>query len=232
MSRRLDGKTVLVTGAAGNLGRAVTGAFATEGARILLLDRDAATLRKAYPDAMPALVHVPADLGDPASVAAAVAGFERIDVLCNLAGGFRMGEPVHETSAETWDFLLGLNARSIIHTARAVVPRMIAARAGKIINIGAASALKGQPLQGAYCASKAAVLRLTESMSAELRRHAINVNCVLPSTLDTPENRQAMPDADPKRWVRLESLAGVILFLASPEAADIHGASLPVTGAG
>jgi len=229
---RFTGRTVVVTGAAGNLGRAVSAAFAAEGAALVLVDRDAATLDRAYPHPSPALVHAPADLGDAESVAAALAGVTHVDVLCNLAGGFTMGEAVHETSAGTWDFLIGLNARSIVHTARAVVPRMIAAKGGKIVNIGAASALRGEALKGSYCASKAAVLRLTETMSAELGGHGINVNCVLPGTLDTPQNRAAMPDADPGRWVKLESLAGVILFLASPAAADIHGASIPVTGAG
>ena len=154
----------------------------------------------------------------------------RIDVLCNIAGGFRMGQPVHETSDETWDLMLGLNAKSVINCARAVVPGMLAAGRGKIINVAALAGLAGKANMGAYIASKSAVIRLTESMSAELRDKGINVNCILPSIIDTPQNRADMPKADPRRWVAPEALADVVLFLASDAARAIHGASIPVNG--
>jgi len=227
-----DGKTCLITGAAGNLGRAVAGAFASAGASLILIDLDDKVLRSAYglDDERKALVR--ADLLDAASVAQAVAAarFDRIDVLCNIAGGFRMGQPVHETTDETWSLMLDLNAKSLINTARAVVPGMLAAGQGKIVNIAAMAALDGKENMGAYSASKSAVVRLTESMSAELRDKGINVNCVLPSIIDTPQNRAAMPKADPRRWVAPEALAEVILFLASDAARAIHGAAIPVTG--
>jgi NAD(P)-dependent dehydrogenase (short-subunit alcohol dehydrogenase family) len=107
---------------------------------------------------------------------------------------------------------------------------MLKAGGGKIVNVGAYAAQKGAAQMGAYVASKSAVIRLTETMAAELRSHNINVNCVLPTIIDTPENRAAMPDADPKRWVAPQDLARVILFLASDAARAIHGAALPVTG--
>jgi NAD(P)-dependent dehydrogenase (short-subunit alcohol dehydrogenase family) len=107
---------------------------------------------------------------------------------------------------------------------------MIAQRHGRIVNVAASSAQKGVARMGAYCATKSAVIRLTESMAAELREHGINVNCVLPTILDTPENRSAMPDADASRWVALDDLASVIVFLASDGARAIHGAALPVAG--
>jgi NAD(P)-dependent dehydrogenase (short-subunit alcohol dehydrogenase family) len=137
---------------------------------------------------------------------------------------------VHETSDKDWNFLLDLNARTVLHTARAVVPHMIAAGGGKIVNVGAYAAQKGAAQMGAYIASKSAVIRLTETMAAELRDKNINVNCVLPTIIDTPENRAAMPKADPRRWVAPEDLASVIVFLASDAARAIHGAALPVTG--
>jgi len=101
---------------------------------------------------------------------------------------------------------------------------------GCIVNVGAAGARQGQALMGAYAASKDAVARLTESLSAELRDQGIRVNAVLPSTLDTPDNRAAMPDADPTRWVTPVDLASVIGFLASDAARAVHGVCLPVTG--
>ena len=141
-----------------------------------------------------------------------------------------MGHPVHETPESVWELMLDLNAKSVINTARAVVPKMLAAGRGKIVNIGAVAGLSGKANVGAYSASKSAVIRLTESMSAELRDKGINVNCVLPSVIDTPQNRADMPGADPRRWVAPEALADVILFLASDAARAIHGAAIPVTG--
>jgi NAD(P)-dependent dehydrogenase (short-subunit alcohol dehydrogenase family) len=107
---------------------------------------------------------------------------------------------------------------------------MLAGGGGKIVNVGAFAAQKGSAGMAAYIASKSAVIRLTESMSAELREKNVNVNCVLPTTLDTPENRKAMPDADPRKWVAPDDLANVIAFLASDAARAIHGAAIPVTG--
>ncbi|HMH17415.1 MAG TPA: SDR family NAD(P)-dependent oxidoreductase [Burkholderiales bacterium] len=224
------GKTCLITGAAGNLGRAVASAFASAGASMILMDRDDKGLRSAYGDENERRRLVSADLLDAASVARAVAASARIDVLCNIAGGFRTGQPVHETPEETWALMLDLNAKSVINTARAIVPRMLAAGSGKIINIAALAGLSGKANMGAYTASKSAVIRLTESMSAELRDRGINVNCILPSIIDTPQNRADMPGADPRRWVAPEALADVILFLASDAARAIHGAAIPVTG--
>jgi len=228
-----DRQTVCITGAAGHLGAAVGAWFARQGARLVLLDRDAELLRTRFghlPDAM----LLPADLLDRAAVAAAVADalarVHHIDMLCHLAGGFHIGEPVHETPASAWDFMMDLNARSFIHMAAAVVPPMRAQGRGRIVAVGAAGGLKGGAAVGAYAASKSALMRLVESMSAELRDDGINVNAVLPSIIDTPPNRAAMPDADVSRWVAPEALAEVIGFLASDAARAVHGALVPVLG--
>jgi len=229
-----EAKTCLITGAAGNLGRAVGAAFASAGASLVLLGRELKSLRAAYGDKPERVLLLEVDLLDADAVAKAVATalqrFPRIDVLCNIAGGFRMGPPVHETPEDTWELMLDLNAKSVINTARAVVPGMIASRSGKIVNVAALAGLGGKANMGAYSASKSAVIRLTESMSAELRDKGINVNCILPSIIDTPQNRADMPGADPRRWVAPEALADVVLFLASDQARAIHGAAIPVTG--
>lgn len=228
-----DRKTVCITGAAGHLGAAVAAWFEREGARLVLLDRDAGLLRTRFGH-LPDAVLLPADLLDRAAVAAAVADalarVHHIDVLCHLAGGFHMGEPVHETPASAWDFMMDLNARSFIHMAAAVVPPMRAQGQGRIVAVGAAGGLKGGAAVGAYAASKSALMRLVESMSAELRDDGIHVNAVLPSIIDTPPNRAAMPDADVSRWVAPEALAEVIGFLASDAARAVHGALVPVLG--
>jgi NAD(P)-dependent dehydrogenase (short-subunit alcohol dehydrogenase family) len=229
-----EAKTCLITGAAGNLGRAVGAAFASAGASLVLLDRDDKSLRAAHGNQAERSLALGVDLLDAGAVAKAVRiavdRFGRIDILCNIAGGFRMGHPVHETPEDTWELMLDLNARSVINTARAVVPGMLVAGHGKIINIAALAGLGGKANMGAYSASKSAVIRLTESMSAELRDKGINVNCILPSIIDTPQNRVDMPSADPRRWVSPEALADVVLFLASDQARAIHGTAIPVTG--
>jgi NAD(P)-dependent dehydrogenase (short-subunit alcohol dehydrogenase family) len=220
-------RTVMLTGAAGNLGRAVARAFAQE--NLVLLDLKRGNLQ----DSERQLV-LETDLLDAKSVQAAVdkavQRFGGIDVLCNIAGGFRMGSAVHETSDKDWNFMLDVNARTVLNMARAVVPVMLKAGGGKMVNIGAFAAQKGAAQMGAYIAAKSAVIRLTETMAAELREKNINVNCVLPTIIDTPENRAAMPKADPKRWVAAADLAQVIVFLASDAARAIHGAALPVSG--
>ena len=226
-------KIVMITGANGNLGRAVARAFENRGAQLVLIDQRHSDRGAALGSAPEALV-LTADLLDQEQVDRAVEAtlqrFGRVDVLCHLAGGFHMGEAVHEISLPRFDFVFNLNVRSVVHIAKAVVPSFLQQGSGKIVNVGAFAASKGIAQMGAYTASKAAVARLTESMSAELRERGVNVNCVLPTTLDTPENRQAMPDVDPARWVALDDLACVILFLASDDARAVHGASLPVSG--
>lgn len=227
-------KTVLITGAAGNLGAAVAEVMSARGARLALLDLRRDGLVQRYGQATDRRLLLPVNLLQPAEVQEAVqaaqAQWGRIDVLCNLAGGFRMGPPVHETQDRDWDFLMDINVRTLLNMVRAVVPGMLASGGGSIVNVGAQSALRGAAHMGAYTASKGAVIRLTESMAAELREQNIRINCVLPSIIDTPENRAAMPEADPARWVSPQDLAQTIAFLASDAARAVHGVALPVSG--
>ena len=229
-------RVVIVTGAAGNLGRALAQTFASRGDRLVLVDLHVNALSATYPEATNDVLLVPADLlrQDQADgvADAALRRYGRVDVLCNVAGGFRMGEAVHETTDSTWELMFGLNARTVLHMARAIVPHMLKAASGKIVNVAAFSAQRGAGSMAAYTASKSAVIRLTEAMADELRAHGINVNCVLPTTLDTPENRRAMPDVSPSKWVAPDDLAQVIAFLASDAARAVHGASVPVIGLG
>lgn len=224
--------TVLITGASGHLGRAVASAFQAQGARLVLLDRQPAPGGAPGDAARTRFLEV--DLLDRPAVQKAVASaceqLGDISVVCHIAGGFRMGEPVHETSDATWDFLMDLNARSFVNVAAAAVPVLLRRGGGKVIAVGAGAAARGGARMGAYSASKSALIRLTESMSAELKDKGINVNCVLPSIIDTPDNRGAMPDADPSAWVAPAALADVIAFLSSDAARAIHGAAIPVNG--
>lgn len=220
-----DKRVVVITGAAGALGRAATDYFADAGAKLALLD--IAEIDSPHYSRV-------CNVTDAAACQAAVADIETnlgaIDVLANIAGGFAMGEAVHETSADTWDFMMGLNAHSVLNMARAAVPGMLERGRGKIVNMGAGVGQQAAAQLGAYSASKSVVIRLTEAMSAELKESGINVNCILPSVIDTPANREGMPDADFSKWVRPEAMAAVIGFLASSAADPIHGAALPVNG--
>lgn len=224
----LTAKTVVITGANGGLGKVVADKARALGAKLVLLDVafSAAQLQETDADTRKYAV-------DLTSADATRACFEKIgafDAIFNLAGGFTMGPAVHETTDAEWDFLFKMNVATLHNVVRAAVPKLIAQKHGAIVNVGALGALKGGGHMGAYSASKSVVMRLTESMSEELKNHGINVNAVLPSLIDTPRNRADMPDADFSKWLAPEDLANVICFLASDAARGVHGALIPVAG--
>ena len=229
-----EAKVVVVTGAAGALGQAVFDHFARRGALVVALDYSDELIDASYPEKLSPHLYRVVDLTDRSSCDTVISGLidelGGIDILCNIAGGFLMGESVHETSDKTWDFLFNLNTRSIVNTGSSVVPSMLSRGGGKIINVAARAATQGFAQMGAYTASKAAVMRLTEAMAAELREQHINVNCIMPGTMDTPRNRIDMPDADHSTWVPTSQLADVVGFLASDAAVAVHGAAIPVDG--
>jgi NAD(P)-dependent dehydrogenase (short-subunit alcohol dehydrogenase family) len=230
-------QVVMVGGAAGNLGRAVAQAFHAAGASLVLLDRSSDRLPGLFPELADSSEHLfigSVDAMDADSVGQAVRTAQelhgRIDILANTIGGYRAGTPVHETPLRTLDFLLDLNARTAFTLSKAVVPMMLEQGSGKIVHTAARAALAGGAKSAAYSISKSAVVRLVESMAAELKHQGINVNCVLPGTIDTPQNREAMPSADHGRWVPPEAIADVVLFLASDAARAVNGAAIPVYG--
>lgn len=218
---RFNSQTVVVTGVAGVLGTAVADAFRDAGASVIGLD--ILDCKRDYPC-------ITVDLIDSEATRLTIESGGSVDVLANIAGGFTMGDSVEDTSDDTWDFMMNLNSRTVLNTVRASVPSMRKRGRGKIINIGARNGLRGVGLMAAYSASKSVVMRLTESLSDELKADNINVNCILPSIIDTQRNRDDMPNSDFSKWVKPEDLAKVVLFLASPDADQIHGALLPVEG--
>jgi len=225
----LQGKIVAVTGGNGNLGRAIGRAALDAGATVALLDvnfgKDIGT---AFVPLSGNVTTHKVNLLDAADTQSCFERIGRVDALCNIAGGFAMGDPVHATPDETWTKMLDLNMKTLVNAVRAAVPGMLVRGNGKIVNVGATAALAGGANMGAYAASKSVVIRLTESMAAELKRKGINVNCVMPSIIDTPQNRADMPNVDPKTWVAPADLAAVVLFLCSDAARAVHGAAIPV----
>jgi len=230
-------QVVIITGAVGNLGAATARAFQMAGDKTVLVDRSQEKLSEAFSSIANSPDHLLAggvDLSEPASlgklVADALARLGRIDALVHTVGAWRGGKPVHEEDLANWDFLFNVNVRTTLLCCRAVIPQMLKQGRGKIITVASRDGFKGSAGYAAYSASKSAVLRLAESMADELKASNINMNCILPSTIDTPQNRVAQPGADFTKWVEPAAIADVIRFLASDASRAINGAAIPVFG--
>ena len=219
-------RTLVVTGGHGILGKAVVEAALAQGLNVALIDHAAGKA----PDG--ALEIGGIDLTDAATTGAAIAKvverFGGIDALLNVAGGFVW--QITDDAHPAWDRMFALNLTTALNASRAALPHLKASAEGRIVNVGANGALKAAAGMGAYGASKSAVNRLTEALAEELKSTSVTVNAVLPSILDTPQNRKDMPDADPAKRVQPSDLAEVMLFLASPGSRAITGALIPVTG--
>ena len=225
-------KVVLITGASGGLGNFVTEGFLAAGAAVIGVARS--IQQSAFPHAK--FVAMPADLtqGDltRVMVEAAIARFERIDILVHLMGGFAGGELIDDTDDTTWDKMMNLNLRSAFNMARAVLPHMRKAKRGRVIAVGARSAVEPKAYLSAYCASKAALVSLIRTVALEGKDDGITANVILPGTMDTPANRADSPSADSSKWVPPVRVASLALWLASDEASQVSGALIPVYGAG
>ena len=224
----MDGKVVVVTGAAGALGKVVAEMALARGARVAGIDH--------APTQMPATENRielgGVDLSDAMQARKAidvvVTHFGKLDALINIAGGFAF-ETIVEGDEQTWQRMYTVNLLTALNVSRAAIPHLVTSRSGRIVNVGAIAALQAGSGMGPYAASKAGVHRLTEALASEWKGK-ITVNAVLPSTIDTAANRASMPKADFEEWVKPEELAEVILFLTSDAASAVTGALLPVSG--
>ena len=220
-------RVIVITGGHGVLGRAVLEAALADGLEVAVIDH---ARGQSAPEGVLELGGV--DLTDAAeawqAMGAVIERFGRLDALLNIAGGF-VWQTVDDAEP-AWDRMFALNLKTALNASRAALPHLTASPEGRIVNVGANGALKAAAGMGAYAASKSGVHRLTESLAEELKSTSVTVNAVLPSILDTDQNRRDMPDADPGKWVQPSDLARVMLFLASPESRAITGALIPVTG--
>jgi NAD(P)-dependent dehydrogenase (short-subunit alcohol dehydrogenase family) len=239
MNFDFSGKVVVVAGGTGGLGRAVSLAFLREGATTVVTYRkqeEFLSLRDASGSDQSRLEGYAVDVTDESAVAPLVdrvlSEHSVIDAVVNAAGGYAGGIRMWDTSAATLDQMLALNLRSGYTLARAVLPAMLQAHQGSIVNVAAKAALDHGAGAAAYAASKAAAVALMDSLAADCKGTGVRVNSILPSIIDTAANRKAMPDADFATWPKAEDIAQVILFLSSECARTIHGAAIPVYGNG
>lgn len=229
MNDSLARRVVAITGAFGNLGEMLARMAAAQGADLVLIDQAACTTGSSPQRLVLSGIDL-TSAADCEDVARRIhEHFGRLDALVNVAGGFAW-ETLQHGETQTWSRLYELNVLTALNASKALLPLILQSSVARIVNIGAGAAAKAGLGMGAYAASKSAVLRLTESLAEELKDADVTVNAVLPSILDTPQNRDAMPDAEHARWVTPAQLSAVILFLLSDAAAAVTGAAIPVSG--
>lgn len=225
----MKGKIVLVTGANGGLGTAVTQAFLEGGAKVIGSARDIQQTVFASAD----FTAIPADIstgsGAKALIDQVAQKFGRLDVLAHTVGGFAAGQVI-ETSDATFQRMFELNVNATFYLLRAAIPEMRKSGQGRIIAIGSRAAEEPGAGVGAYSASKAAMVTLIRTVALENRDVGITANVILPGTIDTPGNRKAMPNADVSAWVQPGNIASLMVWLASDAAKDVNGAVIPVYG--
>ncbi|HEX5440330.1 MAG TPA: SDR family NAD(P)-dependent oxidoreductase [Ktedonobacterales bacterium] len=235
-----SGRVALITGATGGLGPAVVRAFVEAGAVVVGIgsrvdeEREKAIRSQLDSNGNSRLSLLAVDAMDETNVAQVIADTQgahgRLDILVNGIGGFHAGEPVTQTPLEVWEHMFALNLRPAFLFSKYAARAMADQNWGRIINVSSRAARSSRKNAAAYATAKNAVITLTEAQAEELRDAGVTVNAILPSIIDTPANRTAMPTADTSRWPTAEQIARVVVFLASDDAGLISGASIPVYG--
>ncbi|NOX37986.1 MAG: SDR family oxidoreductase [Calditrichaeota bacterium] len=229
-------KTVVITGGTGGLGRAVVAAFLADGARVWTNYRREdrfQDLQQAV-SASPALQGISADLTDEEQVQQF---FDRVlqvdghvDVLIHLTGGFWMGGEIADTPLGKWDAMMRLNLLTTFLCTRKAFQVMKQQLGGRIFTVASRTALDLPAGMGAYSVSKAGVIALTQVLANEGKAYNITANVILPSIIDTPANRQAMPDADYSKWVTPEDIARLLVQLCRDDIRSLSGTEIKMYG--
>lgn len=229
----MKGKQVLLTGGTGGLGLGVTPAVLAQGADVTIPYRSLKDVERLKGILSPAdiarIKFIPANLQDEASVEQLINSMMRVDVLIHLVGGFSMGK-THEYSFDSWKHEFELNLNTTFLTCKYSLKRMLENGYGRIVTVSSRAGVEPAGQLAAYSAAKAGVIALTKAIADETKGTNITANTVLPSVIDTPTNRQAMGAENADKWVKPESIAEVICFLASEAAKDVRGAAIPVYG--
>lgn len=226
-------EVVLITGGTGALGRALVEAFTASNATSIatyITDDDAENVKTGNGTVDLIKADITKEDQVRKLVSQVVQKHSRIDVLVNVVGGYIGGKKVSELEESEWDKMMNLNLKSAFLITKHVMPVMLAAKHGKMVHISSRTGLKSGGYDSAYAASKSGLIRLIESISEEVKEDGINVNCILPSIIDTDANRKAMPNSDFSKWVKTGDLASLVLFLCSEDAKVINGAAIPAYG--
>jgi NAD(P)-dependent dehydrogenase (short-subunit alcohol dehydrogenase family) len=219
--------TVLVAGGTGYLGNAVVRELIGSGYEVAatwVVERERERLESEPVEL------IEADLFVPEQVEAATAAVDDLDAVVNLVGGFSDGPLVHETDPQAFERMWRLNVMPGFLLARAAMPRLMERGGGAFVGVSARPALRPFPGAAGYISAKAAVLALIQALDAEYKAHGIRCNAILPSVIDTPANREAMPNAEHAKWVPPEQIAKVVRFLVSDDSKPTTGAAVPVYG--
>jgi len=226
--------TTIVTGAAGNLGSAVVEHLCSRGGDVIAVGRQPSPVLDALAAKYPGKVkNAYFDVADSGAWATAMQGLGPIDGAVLTAGSWAGGKAMG-AAGDTWRKMMSVNADTVYASLAALVPGMVARGAGSIVVVGARMAMHPETakMSPEYVASKAAAVALTQATAAQVRDKGVRINAVLPSTIDTPSNRASMPKADPNKWVKPETLAGVIAHFLSEATKDVTGTALEVTAEG
>ena len=215
---------VLIAGGNGALGQSVVPAFARAGRRVVVVDRH-------VPPVVEGGIGMQADVTDEADIRRVLQDVRHqagpVEVLVNLVGGFATGR-VFETDMVVWQRMLVTNLTSAFLLSKAVLPEMMERKTGRILHVAASAAVDPFPGAAAYIVAKSGLVALIKTLALETAGTGVTVNGILPTTIDTPANRKNMPEADPSKWAQPDSIAALLVFLASPESAQLNGALVPI----
>ena len=227
-------RTVLVTGGTRALGRAITSAFIRCNAEVISSYVVGKEIEQLKTETRSAVQLIKADVTKEEEVKRLVSNiiskYGHIHILANVVGGYFGGKSVSELDEKEWDLMITMNLKSAFLISKHVIPQMILSKYGRAVHVSSRTGLRSTGNDSAYAASKSGLIRLVESLAEETKESNINVNCIMPSMLDTEANRKAMPTADFSKWVKPEDLANVVLFLCSEDARVITGAAIPTYG--
>ena len=226
----MKGKVVLVTGADGGLGTHVTKAFLETGATVIGSSRKIQQSAFANPNFTAIPAEISSREGAQKVVDQILVRYGRLDVLAHTVGGFAGGQSIADTDDATFQRMFDMNLNAVFHMLRAAIPPLRKSGSGRIIAIGSRAALDPGANIAAYSASKAAMVSLIRTAAIENKDASMTANVILPGTIDTPANRQAMPGADTATWVQPASIASLMVWLASDAGKDVNGAAIPVYG--
>jgi NAD(P)-dependent dehydrogenase (short-subunit alcohol dehydrogenase family) len=224
----MNEKVILITGANGGLGSAITESFLLQGATVIGASRKISEQEFAKPNFIPMSFDLTNEAQIRQAAAKIIADHGRLDVLVHVLGGFAGGQPISAINNQTWEQMRDMNLTSAFYVLRETIPHLRKSANGRIIAIGSLAAREPHANLGAYVVFKTALTTLIQTVALENADVGLTANIVLPATMDTPGNRAAMPREDFSKWVKTEDVANLVLWLADDSARHVTGAAIPI----